>query len=189
MIRTKLAYHDCFIHWLSARGRVVDLRSRCPWFEPYRVIFVFLSKTLYPDLSVLVSTKEIIQTWLNFAMLWRKTAIQTSIAAFGTNSYLWLSTPIDLRNWSVEKDRKTNMVISIFVGWYFHFYSNFSRIFFMQTVDTLIRRRVLRRLIWVCTVSICPTKVQVGVSSQNFNFIHISLSWTEMSPLMSILIW
>ena len=27
-----------------------------------------------------------------------------------------------------------------------------------QTVETLIRRRVLWRLIWVCTVGICPTK-------------------------------
>ena len=35
------------------------------------------------------------------------------------------------------------------VGWYFSFYSNFNRTFCKQTVETLIRRRVL---IWVCTV-------------------------------------
>ena len=27
-----------------------------------------------------------------------------------------------------------------------------------QKVEILIRRRVLRRLIWVCTVCLCPTK-------------------------------
>ena len=41
---------------------------------------------------------------------------------------------------------------------FFHFYSNFDRIFFKQTVETLIRRRVLRRMIWVSTVCLCPTK-------------------------------
>ena len=40
------------------------------------------------------------------------------------------------------------------VRWYFfHFYSNFDRTFSKQTVETLVRRRVLRRLIWVCTVA------------------------------------
>ena len=38
------------------------------------------------------------------------------------------------------------------VGSIFHFYSNFNLTFCKQLVETLIRRRVLRRLIWVCTV-------------------------------------
>ena len=46
----------------------------------------------------------------------------------------------------------------------FHFNPHFDRIFGRQMVETLIRRRVLRRLIWVCTVCLCPTKrTLVGV--------------------------
>ena len=39
-----------------------------------------------------------------------------------------------------------------------HFYSNFKRNFCLQTVENLIRRHVLRHLIWFCTVYRCPTK-------------------------------
>ena len=45
-----------------------------------------------------------------------------------------------------------------FWGGIFHFYSTFNRKFCKQTVENLIRRRVLRRLIWFCTVCRCPTK-------------------------------
>ena len=44
------------------------------------------------------------------------------------------------------------------VGGIFHFNSNFKRNFCKQTVENLIRRRILRRLIWFCTVCRCPTK-------------------------------
>ena len=44
------------------------------------------------------------------------------------------------------------------LGGIFHFYSNFDRTFCEQTVETLIRRRGLRRLIWVYNVCLCPTK-------------------------------
>ena len=44
------------------------------------------------------------------------------------------------------------------VWWYLHFYSNFIRTFCKQTLVTLIRRCILRRLIWVCTFCLCPTK-------------------------------
>ena len=30
-------------------------------------------------------------------------------------------------------------------------------------MEALIRRRVLRRLIWVCTVCLCPTKRTLGI--------------------------
>ena len=39
---------------------------------------------------------------------------------------------------------------------FFHFYHIFDRNSCEQTVQTLIRRRVLRRLIWVCTDCLCP---------------------------------
>ena len=45
----------------------------------------------------------------------------------------------------------------------FFFYSIFERNFYKQTVENLIRRRVLRRLIWFCTVCRCPTKRTLGL--------------------------
>ena len=40
----------------------------------------------------------------------------------------------------------------------FHFSSNCDRTFCKQTVETLIRRRIVRRLVWVSTICTCPTK-------------------------------
>ena len=45
---------------------------------------------------------------------------------------------------------------------YFSF-SSFKRKLCKQTVETLIRRRILRRLIWVCTICLCPTKRTLGI--------------------------
>ena len=44
------------------------------------------------------------------------------------------------------------------LGGIFHVYSNFKRNFGKNIMDNLIRRRVLRRLIWVCTVLSMPHK-------------------------------
>ena len=44
------------------------------------------------------------------------------------------------------------------MGGILHFYSNFIRKLCKHTVDNLIRHRVLRRLTWVFTVCLCPTK-------------------------------
>ena len=44
------------------------------------------------------------------------------------------------------------------LGGTFNSYSNFNGLFCKQIVETLIRRRVLRRLILVSTVCRCPTK-------------------------------
>ena len=49
------------------------------------------------------------------------------------------------------------------LGDIFHFYSNFKRNFCKQTVENLIRRCVLRRLVWFCTVCQCPTKRTLGL--------------------------
>ena len=59
---------------------------------------------------------------------------------------------------------QTDQSISVLrvVGWYFSFYSDFKRNFCKQTVENLIRRRILRRLIWFCTVWRCPTKRTPG---------------------------
>ena len=45
---------------------------------------------------------------------------------------------------------------------FFHFYSNFKRNFCKQTVENLIRRRVLRRLMWFCTVCRSATERTLG---------------------------
>ena len=58
-----------------------------------------------------------------------------------------------------------NQSISILrnVGWYFSLPSYFGRPFCKQTVNTLIRHCVLRRLVWACTVCLCPTKRTLGL--------------------------
>ena len=43
-----------------------------------------------------------------------------------------------------------------------HFCPNFNVTFCKQTVETLIRRRILGCLIWVCTVCLCPIKRALG---------------------------
>ena len=61
-----------------------------------------------------------------------------------------------------QLDRSVS-VLRVVGCFFFHFYSNFNITFFQQTVETLIRRRVLRRLIWVCTACLCPTKRALGL--------------------------
>ena len=50
------------------------------------------------------------------------------------------------------------------MGGIFHFFpSNFDRKCSKQTVQTPIRPCILRRLIWVCVVCLCPTKWKLGL--------------------------
>ena len=49
------------------------------------------------------------------------------------------------------------------LGGIYHFYSNLNRTFYKQLAETLIRRHILWRLIWVCTVCLCPTKRTLGL--------------------------
>ena len=53
------------------------------------------------------------------------------------------------------------------LGGIFQFYSNSDSTFSEQTVETLIRRRVLRRLIWVSAICLCPTKRTLGLYGLN----------------------
>ena len=46
---------------------------------------------------------------------------------------------------------------------YFSFYQNSNRASCKRTVETLIRRHILWRLIWVCKVCLCPTKRTLGI--------------------------
>ena len=53
------------------------------------------------------------------------------------------------------------MEFSTIINWaspFFSSYSNFTRTFCKQTVETLIRRHILRHLIWFCPVCLCPSK-------------------------------
>ena len=66
-----------------------------------------------------------------------------------------------------KESNQTNMLMGCIFHFYskpiFHFYSNLNRIFCKHTVETLIRRRILRHLIWICTVCLCPTKRTLGL--------------------------
>ena len=53
------------------------------------------------------------------------------------------------------------------LGGIFRFCPNSERTFCKQTVETLIRRRVLRRLVWIYTVCLCPTKRTLGLYGLN----------------------
>ena len=49
------------------------------------------------------------------------------------------------------------------VGWEYIFLSKFCRTYYKQTAKILIRRRIMRRLIWVYTVCLCPIKRTLGL--------------------------
>ena len=65
--------------------------------------------------------------------------------------------PIDI-NWN------SPFLFLWMLGGIFHIYSNFNRIFCKQTVENLIRRRLLRRLVWFFIVCRCPTKRTLGLN-------------------------
>ena len=70
----------------------------------------------------------------------------------------------------------------------FHFYSSFNRTFCKQIVKTLIRRRVLWRLVWICAVYLCPTKRKLGLykwAKLKIYFKSCKLSLTFNSHLSS----
>ena len=58
---------------------------------------------------------------------------------------------------------KSSLPILELLGGISHFHPNFNRTFCRQTVKNLIRRHILRRLIWFCTVCRCPTKRVLGL--------------------------
>ena len=62
-------------------------------------------------------------------------------------------------NYQLDK----SIVVLRVIGGIIHFYSNRNRTFCKRIVETLIRRRVLRRLVWVCTICLCPTKRTLGL--------------------------
>ena len=69
-------------------------------------------------------------------------------------------------------------------GVLFHFYSISNRYFCKQTVKTLIRRRVLRRLIWVCTVCLCPKNGTLGLYGlKDQSVIFQSHCWDSATPI------
>ena len=56
------------------------------------------------------------------------------------------------------------------LGGIFHFNYNYNRNNCKQIVETLIRRRVLRRLIWVCTVYLRSLKRTLGLHELSIFF-------------------
>ena len=61
------------------------------------------------------------------------------------------------------------------LGGNFHLCSNFKRNFCLQTVENLIRRPVLWRLIWFFTVCLCSTKRTLGAFVNELFYIFIIL--------------
>ena len=59
----------------------------------------------------------------------------------------------------------------------------FNRMLCKQTVKTLIRRRVLRRLIWVGTVCLCPTKKTLGLYGLSVYTICVCPSYIKIHGL------
>ena len=49
------------------------------------------------------------------------------------------------------------------LGGTFHFFPNFNKPFCKQTVKILIRHCIIRCLIWICTVCLCPIKRMPGL--------------------------
>ena len=62
-----------------------------------------------------------------------------------------------------QLEQSISVLRDVMFGGIFHFYSSFDRKLCKQTVESLIRRHILWRLIWVCTVCLCPTKSAQGI--------------------------
>ena len=93
----------------------------------------------------------------NYKCIWRiRPTIRSLVSTLDTSA--WPFNPFMLNGFSnlYELDEFiSNFKVD---RWYFSFYSNCSRTPCKQTLATLIRRWVLRHLIWVCTICICPIK-------------------------------
>ena len=71
------------------------------------------------------------------------------------------------------------------LGGILYCYSNSKRTFCKQTVETLIRCRVLRRLVWVSIVCPCPTKRTLGLNGLS---IYNLTGQNKLSPIFPIAI-
>ena len=100
--------------------------------------------------------------------------------------YFFLKTPKNIEIQNFEPQKMTRAYVCMKISEYpppppppglrlvfFIFYSNINRMFGKQTVEILVRYRVLWRLIWVCTVCLCPTKRTLGLQPCNY---HVSNS-------------
>ena len=66
-------------------------------------------------------------------------------------------------NFLTALDKMSLFQILGVLGGIYPFYSNSNRTFCEQTVETLIRCPVLQRLIWVCSICLCPTIKMLGL--------------------------
>ena len=80
--------------------------------------------------------------------------------------------------------------ILMVVEWYFHFCSKLNGAFRTQTVETLIRCRIPRRLIWVYTVCLCPTTKRTlglyGLTTANSTHLIATSTYTVGFQLNSL---
>ena len=97
--------------------------------------------------------------WKKHRNSWKETEETT----FSSMQYFDCLTHLSRMNFPIAISRTSLFPILGLLGGIFHFYLNFKRKFCKQTMENQIRRRVLRHLIWFCTVCQCPTKRMLGL--------------------------
>ena len=148
----------CKRHSLAIKPRITDLQtdglteSSKPW--PIVPKPGFSSEVTTWVHMYCATSASLLGTWVwpgNGTTSDRTPAHETVISPFKPNGVSH-SSPMD----------QSISVLRIVSGM-FLFDWNFKTTFCVQTVDTLIRRCVLRRLIWICNVFLCATKRTLGL--------------------------
>ena len=107
-----------------------------------------VSNSLDPDqeyiLSVLIWVQTVCKVYLQTTKV--PACKETVRAATKSLTHLCRMEFLIVMNWTSQF-----LILGLLCG-IFHFYSNFKRNFCKQTVENLIRRRILPRLIWFCIV-------------------------------------
>ena len=110
---------------------------------------------------------------------------KTKRRTYGRNSPYF--NPYKPNEFSISSNWMSSFTTLGILGGIFHFHSKFDRILCKQTLETLIRHRILWRLIWVCTVCLCPTKRTLGLYGLNTQKLH--LKELLVSDFVCKLIW
>ena len=115
--------------------------------------FIEITGPLQEDIEIQVcpESKSLVKKFLKKIIVWQS-------SSWGRESWLINLTHLSLMDLPTLISRMSLLPILGMLGSIFHFYSYFNRTFWKQTVETQIRRRVLRRLIWVCTYCLCTSK-------------------------------
>ena len=137
----------CKVYFLVLTSHPMGIACRHYWINGFTSYLTGFSFDLVVKMQVSVTRKGHSQRPTQGTARKRHTT-----TARTTLTHLWQMDFPTIINW-------TNLFrILGFWGSMYQFPSNYESTFCKQTVETLIRRRVSRRLTWVCTVWLCPTK-------------------------------